>query len=283
MTSKEIVGEVLPPAEMKELWTAGYRKALAVTPQDFSMGGVLPNLLYIMRWGHRRGSGKFIETFRKDKGKKPTIEDVVSKLTQDTLHFEGFEGGTKKAILGDMLLAFNLENRNHLSGRQEQVQRVYPTHYYSSWIDLPETSANLRYVPELIATILTKNTFTSKGNFELNNGFQSNLLLKVFGAGTSIRANSRGSMDSDQFNESVQNIDQLLTIRIANLMKEAPPKLRGENPEIQSLLPVAQVASKHFYEDFNLFLRAYGTSIPRPSLISMLESCLGVGVSNIFF
>ena len=283
MTPRQIVEQVVNVAETKELWSAGYRKALPVTPQNFTMGGVLPIVLYIMRWGYRRGSGKFIETYRIEKGKKPTIANVATKLAQDTSHFEGFEGETEQAILGDMLLAFNLENRNHLPGRQEQVQRVYPTHYYSSWIDLPETSANLRNVPELIATLLTKTPFTSRGHYEPGVGFQNNLLLKVFGAGMSVKDNSFGSKVSDDFDEELQDIDQLLTIRLAKALSEPPLKLKGENSEIPSLFPVAQSAAKHFYEDFNLFLRAYGISIPRPSLIPMLESCLGVGTSNIFF
>jgi len=34
------------------------------------------------------------------------------------------------------------------------VQRVLPTHYFSSWIDLPESVAHLRFVPEMLVALL---------------------------------------------------------------------------------------------------------------------------------
>ena len=57
--SKKIVEEALSKKEQKDLWAAGYRPALPITPGYFSLGSVLPAVLYMMRWGHRRGSGKF--------------------------------------------------------------------------------------------------------------------------------------------------------------------------------------------------------------------------------
>jgi hypothetical protein len=45
------------------LWTVNYFPALPFTPQHFEVGGLLPAMLYMARWGYRRGKGRFIETF----------------------------------------------------------------------------------------------------------------------------------------------------------------------------------------------------------------------------
>ena len=42
---------------------ANYFAALPFTPQDYEVGSLLPAMLYMARWGHRRGKGHFIETF----------------------------------------------------------------------------------------------------------------------------------------------------------------------------------------------------------------------------
>ena len=68
--------------------------------------------------------------------------------------FEGFDGETAQAILGDLLLCFCLENAKRALGRKEQVQRVAPAHYMASWVDLPDRWLNLRYVPEMIVAML---------------------------------------------------------------------------------------------------------------------------------
>src|SRR3954464_8439372 len=97
--SKAIVAEVLSKRDAKELWGIGYRPALPVTPQDFSLGSVLPAILYMMRWGHRRGKGKFFETF----GKEATVLDVARRLASDQEHFTGFDAPAEQAALADLL------------------------------------------------------------------------------------------------------------------------------------------------------------------------------------
>lgn len=47
--SRSIVEEVLGKRDVKEIWGTGYNEALPVTPQDYTMGGVLPIVLYMMR------------------------------------------------------------------------------------------------------------------------------------------------------------------------------------------------------------------------------------------
>ena len=67
---------------------------------------------------------------------------------------QGFRGEVEQAILGDLLLSFCLENTKHALGRAEQVQRVAPAHYMSSWVDLPDSVAHLRYITEMIIAML---------------------------------------------------------------------------------------------------------------------------------
>ncbi|HSS96572.1 MAG TPA: hypothetical protein VLK33_06075, partial [Terriglobales bacterium] len=282
--SRQIVEEVLSKRDAKELWAIGYRPALPITPQDFTLGGVLPAVMYMMRWGQRRGRGKFFDTF----GKDATVAIIAQHLADDKEHFEGFDGRAEQGVLADLMLAFCLENKGHKVGRHESVQRVFPTHYFSSWADLPKEGAHLRFVPEMIVALLgnqEKGAYLKQngsGYYAIASGFESNLLLSLFGIGTSTQKEQH-SLNADVFDENVElGIDQILAVRLAQTLGEAPIKLRGDNPEIPNQIPVATRAAKTFFEDFNVFLRSYGKSTPRQSLLLMLESCIAIGTLNIF-
>jgi hypothetical protein len=282
--SKQVVEEVLSKRDAKELWAIGYRPALPVTPQDFTLGSVLPAVLYMMRWGQRRGKGKFADKF----GKEATVNDVAKCFATDATHFSGFDGKVERSVLSDLLLAFCLENKRRKVGRNEAVQRAFPTHYFSSWADLPDRITSLRYVPELIVAILSNQkdgsnlTLGGGGHYAIGTGFKDNLLLSLFGIGTSIQGQP-DNLRSDKFDEKAEvGIDQVLAVRLAQTLGEAPTAIGGENPKIPNQLPVAAAATKHFFEDFNIFLRSYGRSVPRQSLLPMLESCIAVGTLNIF-
>lgn len=280
MSLKEIMQQALSPANFKEIRTNGYYTALPVTLNSLSMGGVLPVVLYMMRWGHRRGKGKFADVYAPGGKGRATIEDVARKLAERKDWFEGFDDGTPTAILGDLLLAYCLENRLHQPGRDKQVQRVYPAHYYSSWVDLPDIVANLRYVPELITALLSSGN--KRSHYPRPGGFTDNLLLQLFGEGMSIEG-QRDNLASDYFDEATEvGLDQLLAIRLGQSLKEAPLKLSGENPAMPDQRPVAQVACRRLFEDLNVFLRAYARQMPRQSFLPMLESCLSIGMTTIF-
>ncbi len=292
---KEIVDTILGQWEVKSLWTSNYSPVLPFSPQDFSIEGVLPAVFYMFRWGNRRGKGKFNSQFKiSDAQKQPTIENVAEKLSQRIDWFEGFSGDVEQAILGDMLLCSCLENKAHKTGRTEGVQRVYPTHYMTSWIDLPATVANLRYIPEMLVSILVQQ---SEGkDIERKNGesrfpiiqkdFTDNILLEIFSQGMIIEGEHLSNLrSSDKFVEnSPVGIDQLLSIRLAQFCGEVPQKIKGQGEErekISNQRPPATQAVDTFFEDFNVFLQAYG-HIPRQSLSPMLESCLALGITNIY-
>lgn len=300
-TAKSIVENVLSIPTTKRLWSSVYLPALPFTPQDFSMGAVLPAVLYMFRWGHRRGQGTFVKSFGREEGEKlksPTIEDVVKKLLKRSDWFSGFGSQAGMAILGDILLSFCLENKNHQTGRTEQLQRAYPTHYLASWIDLPQRVSHLRYVPEMLVSLLSKQeegefiaSINKKSHFVVGASFKDNILLHLFGTQMQIKGPYQKDLTSDQFietnnegNSDIVGLNQLLTVRIAQLCGEAPTKAKGsgESENIRNQHPLAKKVAEYFREDLSVFVQSYGKTIPRQAFLQMLESCLSLGLTNIY-
>ena len=294
-SARAIVDELFGRQMTREIWTGNYEKALPLTVQDFDLFAVLPAVFYMFRFGQRRGKGKFLETFgsdaatAKERKQTATIERIATKLatSQD---FVGFKGDAEQAILGDLLLCFCLENAKRGLGRKEQVQRVAPTHYMASWIDLPEHVANLRYVPEMIVAMLAnqegdyiqQNRDEDRTLFAVGRGFENNVLLRAFHQGVT-RRGELGSRTSDRFDEETPvGLDQLLMIRLAQQLGAAPDKLRGsEQEQISNQRPIAEEATRDFSEDIRRFVRSYADLIPRHAFVELLESCIAVGMTTI--
>lgn len=294
-TARAIVDDVLGRGMTREIWTGNYEKALPVSVQEFDLAGVLPAVFYMFRFGHRRGKGKFLETFgresatTKERRRAATIERVASILGE-TGSFEGFRGETEQAILGDLLLCFCLENTKRALGRKEQVQRVSPAHYMASWVDLPEAVVHLRYVPEMIVAMLAdqEGDYVEQDQeenptwFAVGRGFEDNVLLRSFHQGV-VRERPLGDRAADCFREEKEiGLDQLLMIRLAQQLGSAPGKLRGsEGERISNQRPIAEQAARHFSEDIRRFVRSYAGVIPRHALVELLESCMAVGLTTI--
>jgi len=294
-TARAIVDELLGRDMTREIWTGNYEKALPISVQDFDLSAVLPAVFYMFRFGQRRGKGKFLEVFGSDAGtakerkQAATIERISTRLAKDG-KFLGFESEVGQAILGDLLLCFCLENAKHALGRKEQVQRVAPAHYMASWVDLPESVAHLRYVPEMIVAMLAnqqgdyieQNREGDRTWFAVGRGFENNVLLRAFHPGV-VRHGELGSLTSDRFDESTTvGLDQLLMIRLAQQLGAAPAKLRGSDGErISNQRPIAEKAARDFSEDIRRFVRSYADVIPRHSFVELLESCIAVGMTTI--
>lgn len=153
------VEDVLSRDMTREIWSGSYDKALPFSLQDFELSAILPAVFYMFRFGRRRGAGGFLKTFGLPKEtpsqrRRSATVERISETLADTKELVGFDGGTERAILGDLLLCFCLENYKHSLGRDQQVQRVAPAHYMASWVDLPQSVANLRHVPEMIVAML---------------------------------------------------------------------------------------------------------------------------------
>ena len=299
MTPRTIVDEVLGKPMTKEIWSASYDKILPVSLQTFDISAMLPAVFYMFRFGYRRGAGKFQKTFGSAESSKSTqrrnraatIERVVNRLVSEDSSFIGFNEDSERAILGDMLLSFNLENTSRASGRTEPVARVFPSHYMASWIDLPDSVAHLRHVPEMIVALLanqngqkiTLSEKEDKTEFSVGHGYENNVLLLPFRKGVEQKGTLIGDRSADKFNEKEDvGLDQLLMIRIAEQLGRAPERLRGdEESQISNQLPIAERASSLFSEHLRRFVVGYASVIPRSSFIEMLESCIAIGLTTI--
>ena len=158
-SARAVVRNVLPRQMADDIWSGQYDKVLPITFNEFELSAVLPAMFYMFRFGQRRGRGQFLKTFApkggsaRERRRMTTVKRVAENLAASA-DLEGFDGTVEQAILGDLLLGFSLENIRHELGQDKQLQRVAPAHYMASWIDLPESSANLRFVPEMIVAML---------------------------------------------------------------------------------------------------------------------------------
>lgn len=305
----DILKDVLTPAMVKEIWSANCTEAIPFSLQNFSVGALLPAIFYMFRRGHRRGHGTFAETFQpkssetdsiqKNRKGSPTVASVARVLTEEQAEFDGFQLNVARNILSDFLLTHCLENLGHEPGRQKPLARAFPTHYQAAWIDLPESVSHLRFVPEFLVALLADQndgevvTASSKQKtfFRVGDDFTGNILLMVFGSGMSARAKND---QVDDFNETTpMALDQLVTVRVA---RSCRPPIKANQAQAKKVLSegrgtglianqqsIAKVASRIFRDDTRLFLQAYGSSIPRQSLTQMLESCIGLGLTNVLF
>lgn len=300
---KQLVENALSPDMVEEIWTGSYDKVLPVALQTFEISALLPVVFYMFRYGYRRGAGKFLATYGPPTGtpaqkrRQTTVDRITAKLAK-TDGLAGFAGDVERAILGDLLLCFCLENVRHRLGRDQQVQRVAPTHYMASWIDLPWNVSNLRYVPEMIVAMLANRRtgdYVTRSeaidpvtSFSVANGYKDNVLLRAFSQGLTHRGGYLADQASDLFQDSNEavGLDQLLTVRLALELGAAPAKLRAprQGPDahrISNQRPIAKVVGRRFSDDIRRFARSYAASAPRHAFVSMLESCITIGLTTI--
>ena len=293
-TARALVEDVLPKDMIKEIWSGNYFKALPISVLDFELSAVLPAVFYMFRFGRRRGAGGFLKTFggsgtTAQRRRTATVEHIAERLARaDTLH--GFEGDVERAILGDLLLCFCLENTRRELGRNKQIQRVAPAHYMASWVDIPQSVANLRHVPEMLVAMLANprgadvksSTEEDRTWFPVGLGYEDNLLLRAFSQGVT-RQGVAGDYASDRFDETDGSIglDQLLMVRFAQQLGRAPAGIRGPEGAISNQRPVAEQAARDFCDDIRKFVRSYADIVPRQALVEMLESCVAIGLTTI--
>ena len=295
-SARAIVRDVFPRHMADEIWSASYDKVLPISFSGFELSAVLPAMFYMFRFGQRRGKGKFLETFDPGGGslrqqrQAATVKRVAAKLSSNS-DFEGFAGPVEQAILGDLLLCFCLENSKHDLGRDKQVQRVAPAHYMASWIDLPESAAHLRFVPEMIVAMLAdqKGDYVKPNGdgdttwFPVGKGHEENLLLRVFSHGVK-RFGNVANLAGDRFDEQQDDIgiDQLLMIRLGQQLGAAPDKIRGkEGAQISNQRPIAEKSAESFSEDIRRFVRSYAGVVPRHAFVDLLESCVATGMAAV--
>ena len=293
-TARALAADVLPKDMIQEIWSGNYFKALPISVLGFELSAVLPAVFYMFRFGRRRGAGEFLNTFgdggtTAQRRRAATVERIAGRLAAaEALH--GFKGDVERAILGDLLLCFCVENTRRELGRDKQIQRVAPAHYMASWVDVPRSVVHLRYVPEMIVAMLANqrgdnvksSTEEDPTRFPVGLGYEDNLLLRAFGQGVT-RQGVVGDHAADRFDETDDSVglDQLLMIRFAQQLGKAPAGIRGQEGAISNQRPVAEQAARNFCDDIRKFVRSYADVVPRQSLVEMLESCVAVGLTTI--
>ena len=296
-SARAYVDEILSHKMTREIWSGNYDKVLPVSVQIFELSSILPAVFYMFRFGQRRGGGNFLKTFADKVGtpsqrRRSANIDRIAETLSGATELDGFKGEAEKAILGDLLLCFCLENIRHSLGRDQQIQRVAPAHYMASWIDLPDRVVHLRYVPEMIVAMLAD----QKGEtvqpsdekkrtwFPVGKRYEENILLCAFSQGVVRRGEIISDLTSDRFNEADDSVglDQLLMIRLAQQLEAAPDKIRGkEAGPISNQRPIAKRAAENFSGDIRRFARAYAAPVPRYALVDMMESCIAIGLTTI--
>ena len=293
---KQAVFDVFGKDTAELLWSNNLYRAIMVTPQDFSIQAILPAVLYMFRWGKRRGTGEFRKIFGLPRGERdwlpPTSSNVVEVLlAKSEAQFNGFDNENTKNILKDLLLAFCFENKGHKQGHNIELQRVYPTHYFSSWVDLPKKITDLRFVPELLAVLLANQPKNNKlvqtpdfidTSFPWGSKFEENLLFQKFGTGVRMSKFATDLGGDDFVEDADVTLDQLLMIRIAKLCTYAPQGMKGGLADVPNAFPLASKAAKGIRNDIVSFIEKYAETLPRQSFISLFETLLGFGLYQIF-
>lgn len=295
--ARRLVEDALPRDMVRKVWTGNFDKALPLAVQKFEISAILPAVFYMFRFGHRRGKGKFLDTFGTRTGtaterKSSATIDRISEKLASSVGLEGFEKDVEKAILGDLLLCYCLENVRQSLGRDKQIQRVMPAHYMASWIDLPLSISDLRYAPEMIVAMLanqkgdnvTLSDEEHQTRFAVGKGYENNVLLRVFSQGITRHGQLLGNVISDRFDEedSSVGLDQLLMVRLAQQLPQPPGKMRGQDGSvISNQRPIAKNAACHFSDDIRRFVRSYAVPTPRQVLVEMLESCVAIGMTTL--
>ena len=297
-TNRQLVEETLSPARTHLLWSTLFEPALPMTPQDFELSGVLPAIMYMARYGQRRGAGKFAHTFSGSVGKLrvTTISSVAGVLAQQHANLLGFDDEVGQAILGDMLLTWCLENTNLSEGQGVKVARVYPTHFLASWIDLPASVSDLRGVPELITSVLADQPNSEfagpsgTGRFPIGvppdvEPPGSNPLLTVLGTAIRSRSSNTALLTADSLDEALAGslgMGELLMARMALATGQAPMPASGgpRGGNIPNRRPANVQSARGFREDVTAFVRRFGNRVPRQTFTQMLECAFSVGMTQ---
>ena len=298
---RDIVEAVLSEETTDRIWTAKYPPVLPYQPSDFVVGALLPAILYMLRRGHRRGSGGFAKTFSGGTGKTPTIQTVAQHLAKSD-GFDGFHLAAEESILGDLLLTFALENKGTAEGHDKQVQRCFASHYMSSWLDLPSNIADLRGVPESIVAMMAAPAtgddvvaHAGHGQSPIGMRIDDNTFLRAFAAGVRNTGANLNGLPSDVFDETERiGIDQLLMVRLAQLCKFPPVRASGKREcesgvtpsepwAIPTQLPIASRAAAVFRDDILTFVECYSDSsgVSHLALMTMLETALALGLVSV--
>jgi hypothetical protein len=177
-------------------------------------------------------------------------------------------------------------------GHALQIQRAFPTHYFSSWIDLPQTSAHLRGVPELLVTALCNDAFNKElaigpGIVSRQGSDQIEIvrtsLLSPFFNGYFQEGSDKSNLSSDGFSDdALVGLHELLTIRIAQQCGRAPEKLAAAGlARVENLQPISSWATDAIQQDLLTLLKHFGGLKQKRQLQRLLEAGICLCVTTV--
>lgn len=298
---RETLRQALGPAVERKVWSSNVESLLPLTFNDVDLEAVMPAVLYMLRWGARRGTGRFVTTFARtnDESGSITALDIADKLLETTNSFSldpAVTHATQQTIIANLVSGLCFDNRKSKLGVDQPIQRVYPVHYLASKFDLPDRVANLRGVPELVVGILTsygshKIVQESKPGLlrSVRQDFdtvQTRLLLSIYAGAIQVdeqdsrNATNRANPNEvlDEWRASTLGIDQLLLIRASQCLDRFPPSQGSSGHNWQPRLPVTERQNKFFEQDLRDFLRYFAADLPRSALNRSIEAIIGVNL-----
>ena len=261
--ARAIVDEVFGRGMTREIWTGNYEEVLPVSVQDFDLGAILPAVFYMFRFGGRRGKGRFVEQFGEGTGAQGQ-----APRPSNGYHRRSLMGNTSRALetrlRGPSWATCSFATAWRIAAAPwEGTSRSNASHrlitWQAGWI-CQEKRSDLRYVPEMVVALLAdqEGEFvdqTPEGErswFAVGRGFDRNVLLAAFNQGIGHNG-LLGDRSSDRFREDSEvGLDQLLMIRLAQKLGQAPDKLQGKEHRISNQRPIAQSAARDFSEDLPL-------------------------------
>lgn len=273
----DLVGAVYPPLTL-------------VDYNNFRMHEVLSGLMYVMRFGRRRGTGNWSRVFASsaapDGSRRPplpTVLEVASVLARDCDLLKGFDTAEGQSILADWLATSVVTTKNDTGDVSDQVQWVLPLHYFACWVDLPVHFNHMRGVPELLAGMLADASPGvlqpgDGGAFKVAAAPSDNVLLRVLSDGVEPgpqfdqrgdRLVSKGDLDEDA----------LLCALLGSSLKAAPTPIGGPRGEVRVFAPLCPRQARVLRDDISVLMRAYGDSIPPAALTDYLCALLCVNLS----
>ncbi|MDG6999695.1 MAG: hypothetical protein JRN15_11330 [Nitrososphaerota archaeon] len=298
---RQILEDALSKAIVTKVWSANVESIMPLTFNDVDLQAVMPAVLYTLRWGGRRGGGRFIESFASNGARDVKPLDVARKVL-DRQRASGrfvcdqdISDDEQSSTIANLFSGLCFDNRKSIPGIEQPIQRVYPVHYLSSKFDLPGEVAHLRGVPEYVVGILTsigthKTVDATDGLLHsLDQRFNSGSvlhLLRLYASAVRVcdedekRAANLGNPNEviDEAAAAGLGIDQLLLMRASECIDYFPPRQKNSGGGYKPPISITERQNLIFEHDLRDFLRFYGSDLPRNKLNRSLEVLIGLNL-----
>jgi len=262
-----------------------YEPLSLIDPNNFRVHEAIPGLIYVFRYGRRRGKGRWTEVSLSDEPRQElttrvTVRDVARTLVQESPRLEGFDQQAGEDIVSDWLAAAVVQTLRGTGEVDDPVQWIRPLHYFACWADLPKQFINLRSVPELLAGVMTDADSgvlgrDPSGPFSVAANPSMNILLEVLGHG--VNYGNTEDLTGDRLAvESDTDIgpEELLCAVLGEQLGSAPRPIGGEGGTVPVYDTLCPLQARQLREDVSVLLRAYHRTMPSSVLIEYVCAIL---------